>query len=66
MKNRILSLLFASLFIIGISCAAYTPTAKDTANLKDLKSQLDKLIVNNNINLRDFYNQTNNLSNQYS
>jgi len=66
MKNRILSLLFASLFIVGISWATYTPTTKDIANLKDLKSQLDTLIVNNNINLWDFYNQTNNLSNQYS
>lgn len=66
MKKRLGLSILAILFIVGIGFASYVPTAKDTNKLKDLKSQLDVLVVNNNINLRDFYNQTNNLYNQYS
>ncbi len=36
---------------------AYTPTSQDTANLTNLKWQLDNLIEDNNINLWDFYDQ---------
>ena len=66
MKKRLGVSILAILFMVSIVFASYVPTAKDTSKLKDLKSQLDVLVVNNNINLWDFYNQTNNLYNQYS
>ena len=66
MKKKIGLLILTWLFTISLGFASYVPTAKDTSKLKDLKSQLDVLVVNNNINLWDFYNQTNNLYNQYS
>lgn len=66
MKKNLLALLVIWIAILGVSSAAYVPTAKDTSNIKSLKNQLDTLIQNNNINLRDFYNQTTQLQSQYS
>lgn len=66
MKKNLLALLVIWIAILGVSSAAYVPTAKDTSNIKSLKNQLDTLIQNNNINLRDFYNQTVQLQTQYS
>lgn len=56
----------AFLSFVSVWFAAYIPTQKDTANLTDLKWQLDKLIANNNIDLWSFYNQIVNLQADYS
>ncbi|MBO4517138.1 hypothetical protein J5751_07070 [bacterium] len=45
---------------------AYTPTAKDTQSLMSLKTQLDSIIGDNNIDLWNFYNQIQNLQVDYS
>jgi hypothetical protein len=45
---------------------AYTPTEKDTQSLTSLKTQLDTIIGDNNIDLRNFYNQIVNLQADYS
>jgi len=66
MTKKLLTLLVIWIGIFWFSFASYVPTAKDTSNIKNLKNQLDKLIQNNTINLRDFYNQTNQLQSQYS
>jgi len=53
-------------FLFVGSVFAYTPTANDVSNLNNLKFQLSWLIENNNINLRDFYNQLRILQEDYS
>lgn len=45
---------------------AYTPTEKDTQSLTSLKTQLDTIIGDNNIDLWNFYNQIVNLQADYS
>lgn len=62
--KKILSLL-ALLLFVSVSFA-YSPTNKDINNLHSLRTQLDLLIVDNNINLRDFYNQVRVLQTEYS
>lgn len=53
-------------FLFVGSVFAYTPTANDISNLNNLKLQLSWLIENNNVNLRDFYNQLRILQEDYS
>lgn len=53
-------------FLFVGSVFAYTPTANDISNLNNLKLQLSWLIENNNVNLRDFYNQVRILQEDYS
>ncbi len=55
---------FVFLFI-GVSFA-YTSTIEDVSDLTNLKSQLDILIIDNNINLRDFYDQLKILEIEYA
>lgn len=66
MKKSLLAISVVLIAFFGINLASYVPTQKDTANIKSLKNQLDTLTQNNNINLRDFYNQTNQLQAKYS
>ncbi len=58
--------LLVLVFLSVSTCFAYTPTSYDTANLNHLKSQLDVLVENNNVNLWDFYNQVRILQSDYS
>ncbi len=62
--KKLFFILCCTLFL-GFSFA-YTPTSQDTANLNHLKSQLNVLVENNNVNLRDFYNQVKILQSDYS
>jgi len=56
-SKKLLLFVFVFLFF-GISISsAYNATARDTANLNNLKWQLDNLVEDNNINLLDFYHQ---------
>lgn len=59
-------LLFVVVFLFVSSAFAYTPTSQDTANLTNLKWQLDNLVENDNVNLWDFYNQVRKLEVQYT
>ncbi|HRX64189.1 MAG TPA: hypothetical protein P5060_03745, partial [Candidatus Absconditabacterales bacterium] len=59
-----ISLLAIGLFSIGVSFA-YNPTSEDTQNLNSLKSQLDLLIVEDRVNLWDFYDQLKTLEVEY-
>jgi len=59
-------LLFVFAFVFVGSVFAYTPTSQDTANLNNLKFQLNVLVEDNNINLWDFYDQVKNLQLEYS
>lgn len=55
--RKLLLFVFVFLFF-GISISsAYNATSKDTSNLSNLKSQLDNLVEDDNINLLDFYHQ---------
>jgi len=54
-----------SLIFVG-GVFAYTPTFQDTANIADLESRLVTLVENDNIRLRDFYDQLQHLTEQYS
>ena len=51
--------------VSSVSFAAYTPSEKDTQDLTSLKTQMDSLIENN-IDLWNFYNQVVNLQEDYS
>ena len=65
MKKFLLAWLVVWLISSAVSIAAYTPSEKDTQSLTSLKTQLDSLI-DNNIDLWNFYNQIVNLQNDYS
>lgn len=65
MKKWILYIL-CWIFLLGFGFATYVPTAADTADIKNLKTQLETLIDWNNVDLWSFYNQTTNLKSQYS
>ena len=65
MKKFLLTWLVVWLMVFSVSFAAYTPSEKDTQSLTSLKTQLDSLI-DNNIDLWNFYNQVVNLQNDYS
>ena len=60
--------IFVFLFAGGIFAIsfAYTPTSQDISNLTNLKSQINTLIEDNNINLWDFYDQVKSLESDYS
>lgn len=62
--KKLFLFVFALLFVGSVF--AYTPTTQDTTNMNSLKSQLDNLVENNNINLWDFQNQVRKLEVQYS
>lgn len=49
--------IFVFLFLITGVSFGYNASVQDTANLNNLKWQLDNLIEDNNINLWDFYDQ---------
>ena len=53
-------------FAMSAFSFAYTPSEKDTQSLTSLKTQLDTIIGDNNIDLRNFYNQIVNLQADYS
>ncbi len=59
-------LLFVFGFVLVGSVFAYTPTSQDTVNLNNLKSQLNVLVENKSVDLRDFYNQVRLLQSDYS
>lgn len=65
MRKFLLTWLVVWLMVSSVSFAAYTPSEKDTQSLTSLKTQLDSLI-DNNIDLWNFYNQVVNLQNDYS
>ncbi len=58
--------LWIFVFLFVGSTFAYTPTTKDISNLTNLKTQLNSLIEDNNIDLRGFYDQLKNLELEYS
>lgn len=58
--------LWVFVFLFVGASFAYTPTTDDMKNLTHLKTQLDTLIVDNNINLRDFYDQLKTLELKYA
>ncbi len=53
-------------FLFVWASFAYTPITDDISDLSNLKSQLDNLVVENNINLRDFYDQLKTLEMEYT
>lgn len=65
MKKFLLTWLVVWLMVSSVSFAAYTPSEKDTQSLTSLKTQLDSLI-DNNIDLWNFYNQVVDLQADYS
>ena len=65
MRKFLLTWLVVWLMVSSVSFAAYTPSEKDTQSLTSLKTQLDSLI-DNNIDLWNFYNQIVNLQSDYS
>lgn len=65
MKKTIITIFAIGLFV-WCSFASYTPTNNDIVNVKNLKSQLDTAINNDNIKLRNLYQQSVTLQNQYS
>ena len=65
MKKTILSIVAIGLFA-WCTLAAYAPTKNDTTNIKNLKTQLDTAINNDNTKLRNLYQQASNLQTQYS
>lgn len=66
MNKKFITLFISGLVMLSVTSASYVPTSRDISNLKNIKNQLDTLVQNNNINLRDFYNQTTVLQGQYS
>ena len=64
MKKFLLAWLVVWLMVSSVSFAAYTPSEKDTQDLTSLKAQMDSLIENN-IDLWNFYNQVVNLQEDY-
>jgi len=65
MKKILLTWLVLWLMVFTVSFAAYTPTENDKQDLTNLKIQLDT-VIENNIDLWNFYNQIVNLQNDYS
>ena len=65
MKKFLLAWLVVWLMVSSVSFAAYTPSEKDTQDLTSLKAQMDSLIENN-IDLWNFYNQVVNLQDDYA
>ena len=65
MKKFLLTWLVVWLVVSSVSFAAYTPTESDKQTLSGLKTQLDSLIENN-IDLWNFYNQAVDLQADYS
>lgn len=68
MIKKLILWAFVSLFAGGAfaTSLAYTPTSQDTANLADLQTKLTTLVIDDNINLWNFYNQLKNLETDYS
>ena len=65
MKKFLLTWLVVWFTLSAISFAAYTPSENDAQSLTSLKTQLDS-VIENNIDLWDFYNQIVNLQADYS
>lgn len=57
---------FVLSFVFISTSFAYNPTLKDANDLNDLKTKLNQLVEDNNINLWDFYNQLKNLEVEHS